>query len=33
MAALQLIQNVETHGETLFHAIAAQDFEGIVASA
>jgi hypothetical protein len=31
MAALQLIQNVETHCEPLFHAIAAQDFEGIVA--
>ena len=28
---LRLIQPVETHGEALFHAIAAQDFEGIVA--
>jgi ATP-dependent DNA ligase len=28
---LQLIEHVETHGEALFHAIAAQDFEGIVA--
>ena len=28
---LQLIEHVETHGEALFHAIAAQDFEGVVA--
>ena len=28
---LQLIQHIDTHGEALFHAIAAQDFEGIVA--
>ena len=28
---LHLIEHVETHGEALFHAIAAQDFEGIVA--
>ena len=31
--AAALIQHVETHGEALFHAIAAQDVEGIVASA
>ena len=28
---LQVIEHVETHGEALFHTIAAQDFEGIVA--
>ena len=28
---VQLIEHVETHGEALFHAIASQDFEGIVA--
>ena len=28
---VQLIEHVETHGEALFDAIAAQDFEGIVA--
>jgi hypothetical protein len=28
---LPLIQHVETYDEALFHAIAAQDFEGIVA--
>ena len=28
---LHLIDHVETHGEALFQAIAAQDFEGIVA--
>jgi len=31
-AGLQIIQGAETHREAMFAAIAAQDFEGIVAN-
>ena len=31
MRGLQIIEHVETHGEALFRAIAADDHEGIVA--
>jgi len=31
VAGVKLIDHVETHGDPLFHAMAAQDFEGIVA--